>query len=217
MTQVPGLRPPVQERSRRSLERILNAGADVLSERGYEGFSIAEVCQRAQISSGALYSRFDGKDSLILGIHTHVLGRIDADAREMYQPGPQWDGLSVTQTIELAVRLLVDHFTKHAAILGVFIIMTANDSRLRQNTAEPAQAISGAFRDRLLAHSAEFPHPDPAAAVDAIFSLAFESLAHHVAFGGEFWNQPPHPMAEIAHLLPRLARLHLLTPPDPAA
>lgn len=211
---LPGLRKPVQERSRRSLERILNAGAAVLEDEGADGFSISEVCRRANVSSGALYSRFDSKDSLLLAVHAHVIGKIDAEAESMFQPGPAWVGLSAEAAIDLALNLLVQHFQKHAKILGVFILMTAGDPRLRSGTSKRAQRIIAGFRDRLMEHAARFPHPNPASAIEAIFSLAFESLGHHVTFSGEFWQQGPHPMAETAHLLPRLARLHLLTPPD---
>ncbi len=212
-----GFTPPTQARSRRTLERILSAGADVLRTRGAEGFSIAEVCQRAQVSSGALYSRFDGKDSLLLAIHSHTLEQINREVIEMYQPGPRWDGLSPEATIDLAVHLLVEHYMEHADILGVFVLMTATDRRLRLNTQEAAEKMVSSFRDRLLVHADAFPHPDPSTAIDAVFALSFESLAHHVAFGREFWNHDAHPMAETAHILPRLARLHLLTPPDNAS
>jgi len=46
----PGIRPPQQRRSRESLERVLKAGELVLEQKGYEGFTIAEVSRRAKVS-----------------------------------------------------------------------------------------------------------------------------------------------------------------------
>ena len=62
-----GLRPPQQRRSRESLERILRAGADVLADRGYDGFTIGEVSRKAKVSVGSVYGRFESKDAPLLG------------------------------------------------------------------------------------------------------------------------------------------------------
>jgi len=35
-----GIRPPQQRRSRESLERVLKAGERVLTDKGYEGFTL---------------------------------------------------------------------------------------------------------------------------------------------------------------------------------
>jgi AcrR family transcriptional regulator len=67
---LPALRPPQQRRSRASFERVLEAGARLLEEDGYEAFTLAEVSQRAGVSIGAIYARIDAKETLVLATLT---------------------------------------------------------------------------------------------------------------------------------------------------
>lgn len=207
---LPGYRPPQQQRSRRAVERMLSAGATVLRERGYEGFSIAEVCAHAGVSSGALYARFDGKETLIQAIHRNVMREILAESTSMYRSDSDWDGLSAGDTIERAVGLLVDHFGRNAAILRVFILRSAVDEDMRRSGANSILPIAEAFSARIRAHVAQIRHPDPEAAIESVFGLAFQTLSHDVAFGGEFWEDSWAPRRPVGELLPVVCRLYLL-------
>ena len=55
---------PVQERSRATHRRLLNAAADLVEERGYAGTSVQAICERAGCTTGAFYARFGSKDAL---------------------------------------------------------------------------------------------------------------------------------------------------------
>ena len=55
-------RPPRQRRSRESLERVLQAGVELLGETDYDGFTLSELSRRAQVSVGSIYARFGSKD-----------------------------------------------------------------------------------------------------------------------------------------------------------
>src|SRR5262249_24383434 len=46
------LRPPLQIRSRAALERVLDAGEELLIEKGWDGFTVQEVSRRAGVSIG---------------------------------------------------------------------------------------------------------------------------------------------------------------------
>lgn len=211
MEDLPGYRPPQQQRSRRAVERMLAAGADVLRESGYEGFSIAEVCEQAGVSSGALYARFDGKDTLLQAIHRNVMAQIIEESTSMYQSDAEWAGLSAEETIERAVRLLVDHFNRNAAILRVFILRSAVDDWMRRSGANSIVPIAQGFSARVRAHADKIRHRDPEAAIESIFGLAFQTLSHDVAFGGEFWEHSWAPSRPVGDLLPIVCRQYLLS------
>ena len=55
----PLIRPPVQRRSRESLERLLQTGLELLQERGFDGFTLQELSQRAGVSIGSIYGRVE--------------------------------------------------------------------------------------------------------------------------------------------------------------
>ena len=63
------LKPPQQARSRRTLDRIERAAIGLISEGGLDAAGVQRIAKRAKSSVGAFYSRFDGKEALILHLH----------------------------------------------------------------------------------------------------------------------------------------------------
>jgi AcrR family transcriptional regulator len=46
--------------------RLVEAAAAVFAERGYDGAGVAEIARRAGLTTGAIYSQFDGKADLLV-------------------------------------------------------------------------------------------------------------------------------------------------------
>ncbi|MGY0021115.1 TetR/AcrR family transcriptional regulator [Streptomyces sp. cg35] len=67
-TRVSPRRIPRQERSRATVERILEAGERVLAEHGYEGASTSRIATAADLSPGSLYQYFPHKDAIVLAV-----------------------------------------------------------------------------------------------------------------------------------------------------
>lgn len=71
-------RVPVQERSRATVEAILQATAQILVERGYRGTNTNDVAERAGVSIGTLYQYFSNKNELIDEVTQRQLDRFSA-------------------------------------------------------------------------------------------------------------------------------------------
>jgi AcrR family transcriptional regulator len=82
---------PRQERSRRTVERILEAAAHIFHEQGYAGATTNDIADEAEVSIGSLYQYFPNKDALLVALtRRHIesatagladlLGRLRADA-----------------------------------------------------------------------------------------------------------------------------------------
>ena len=56
---------PQQERSRLMVERILTAGAQVLTDHGYDAATTNRIAEAAGISPGSLYQYFPDKEAII--------------------------------------------------------------------------------------------------------------------------------------------------------
>lgn len=59
---------PRQARSRATVDAIVQAGAHILGERGWDGFTTNEVADIAGVSIGSLYQYFPDKRSLVEAI-----------------------------------------------------------------------------------------------------------------------------------------------------
>jgi len=70
------LRPPQQRRSRRTLQRILDAAAQLLETRSFEELTVAEVVAEAGCSVGAFYGRLGSKEALLDALDERYFGEL---------------------------------------------------------------------------------------------------------------------------------------------
>lgn len=152
----PYLNPPKQPRSRRTLERIVNAALELLEAEGPEGVTVQAVVARAKSSVGSFYARFRGKDDLLdyLGerMWQEALARWDHAVEEQ-----TWSNMDLDQVTNGAVRLLID-------------VRDAGAGRLRQldRLADRGDAydrfrrhLVSSLEGLLLERRGEMVHPDP--------------------------------------------------------
>jgi len=66
---------PVQQRSRLTVDQILEAAARVFAKRGYAGTTTNHIAERAGVSIGSLYQYFPNKDTILVALHAqHMEG-----------------------------------------------------------------------------------------------------------------------------------------------
>jgi AcrR family transcriptional regulator len=75
------LRKPLQDRSRRTLERLVAAAARLLEEHGPDAVTVTGVTREARTSVGAFYARFSGKEEMVRYLGERWL----AEALELWQ------------------------------------------------------------------------------------------------------------------------------------
>lgn len=191
---------------------MLDTGAELFAEQGYNGFSITELCRRAGVSAGSLYGRITGKDALILAIHDRELTRISAE-NAIFADHDRWAGLSTEDLVYDAVRELGRHQGRHAAILRGFILRAAVDETMRQHGAVFSAAMASVFTDLLMTRAADIPHPDPVLAVHVTYQIARASLSWRIAFGDAFASNITLDWDSYVAQIAASARAYLMTAP----
>lgn len=97
-------------------QRLIDAGAEVFSRRGYRGAALAEIAERAGYTIGAIYSNFSTKHELFLAVlEDHVGARIDEVAQALEQASTS-DG-----AIERAAADTVGHLRHDPTWFPLFI------------------------------------------------------------------------------------------------
>jgi AcrR family transcriptional regulator len=175
--------PPRQRRSRESLERVLQAGVELLGETDYDGFTLGELSRRAQVSVGSIYARFGSKDDLFLALQEVVQGRLHDEQAAAFAA---LDDADAGAAIDAAVAVLAGASRRHAAALRVLMVRSAIDERTRDSGSRAASGVGQLFAAAVLAHRDAIVHPDPELAVDVAFRMVFSTLARRVIFGPTF-------------------------------
>ena len=164
---------------------MLDAGVALLEEGGFEGFTIAAVCERAEVAPRALYDRADNKDALFLAVYEHGMARVRAE--EMVLADDEgWEGLPAEQLARGAVHAVAGIFNRHAAFLRSVVLISGVHPEVYRRGALYSQELGEAFTGRLLHSQLTIDHPDPETAIRAAFNAVFSSLVLRVAYGPAF-------------------------------
>ncbi len=176
-----GVRPPQQRRSRESLERVLRSGERLLAQKGYEGFTIAEVSRRAKVSVGSVYGRFENKDALVQALHRRMLERMAANGG-----GSAAADADLDVAVRRGIGALSAGMDRERSVLRVFMMRGAVDQAISGPGSEASRAVARRFTEAVLVHRDEIGHPDPEIAADVAFRIAYDVLARNVMYGPTF-------------------------------
>jgi AcrR family transcriptional regulator len=179
------IRPPRQRRSREAWNRVLDAGVQLLEAGGYEAFTIAAVCERAQVAPRALYERADSKDALFLAVYEHGVTRVRADQTTLASHD-RWRGLPPEQLADQVVREIAAIFFRHAAFLRPVILLSSVHPEINRRGSYYSQELGDLFTSLLMHARDAIDHPDPETAVRAAFNAVFSTLVMRISYGPAF-------------------------------
>ena len=190
MVSTDGIRPPQQARSRATLERALAAGAEILREGDWEVFTVAEVCRRAGVAMGSLYSRFPNKHALLIAVQARLVSEFAAEEQAIFAD-PSWETLDTPETIARAVREVGGFFNRHRVVLGMLMSRGAQEPDIAKQGGVSARRLGEYFEGRLLARAEGIVHPSPQLAAEVATRLLLDTLARQVVTPLEFQSTIP--------------------------
>lgn len=162
------------------MERVLAAGADVLAEHGYEGFTLAQVALAANVSNGTIYWRVDNKEALFAAIQEREIDRLTAEI-EILDDESQWLGQSLGEQLHGALEVVAESFRRRLGLMQTFIARSMVDVPTFDRGGSAATRTGTLIERRLLSCREEIRHPDPEQAVQRVVQTLFASLVQHVA------------------------------------
>lgn len=155
------INPPKQDRSRRTLERIVAASLELLATEGPGGLTVHKVVERADSSVGSFYARFGGKDDLLdyLGerIWTEALGRWNGALQST-----DWSEYELAGLVRASVGLLADAQRSRSVYLRA--IDRISGPRAHAYETFRTEVLEG-VSDLLLSRAEEIDHEDRERAV----------------------------------------------------
>lgn len=81
-------RRPKQARSRATVDTILEAAAEILTEHGPQGATTNRIAERAGVSVGTLYQYFSSKKALFMALGERFLGNLRAAVANLGERTP---------------------------------------------------------------------------------------------------------------------------------
>ena len=197
---------PQQARSQDTMQRILDAAAQILETKNFEELTIAEVVKHANTSVGAFYGRFKDKDALLQALDERFFLEFEQAIQDFLQPA-KWVGHSLHEYIEQLTRLMLEIYSSQKGVLRSLNLKgrLSNDERFRQRTLKAWESLHPGFVDTLLLYRDEITHPDPLLAAQLGFQMMFYTL-REILLWDSFHEKNPY---DDEQLIRELSRAYL--------
>ncbi len=175
---------PRQNRSRKSLERLLDAAEQRISAVGIENFTIADVVSHADLSVGAFYARFRDKTALLHAVQDRFHDRIEPLLHaEMSRCGSRAESLA--EAVECMIDILVEHMTSTRELSRAFMMSSVFDPVMRARGEQVNRRRREVFASVLLSHRDEIGHDDPHVAIEMAYGMYAAVVRGTLVFGSQ--------------------------------
>ena len=178
----PAFAAPKQQRSQRTLERLLDTAEALIEEKGPTEVSIPEIVLRAGSSVGGFYARFRDKNELLRALEDRFCARLDARLEEIADE-QRWRDVPLPQVIEALAGELVAIHLEHRNLILSFLLRGAVDPEARQQGLQLRFKVNERIGALLRHRGAEISHPEPARGIDLAVQLAFGLMYDFVIVG----------------------------------
>jgi AcrR family transcriptional regulator len=202
------VQPPQQERSRASFERVIQAATSLLEEGGYDGFTLAEVSKRANVSIGSIYARVKSKDDLFYVIQDRYM--TVSENRPRLQDADLWSDLDAHAAIVGIVDEIGELFKLNERLLRVFMHRGIVDDVVAARSSSSISQFHDEIVAILLTKRDEIVHEDPELAIDVAFRMAWGTLARQIMYWPTFESKRTVPWDTLVHELGRACVAYLL-------
>jgi AcrR family transcriptional regulator len=194
------VRPPQQDRSRRALQKVLGAAESVLVAKGFDDFTMTAVAEQADVSVGAIYRRFEGKDQLLSAVWDSLLAKMETDLETALDNADP----SLAGVVSALVRASVADLSGNKLFPYLYAPSMAQTTRVREAISTRRTLFLAAVQP----HLTEVRRSDRQLAVGMVQAMVTGSCVHRASQGhgvedGLSWD-------EFAQQLELLAMSYLL-------
>lgn len=136
-------RAPQQERSRRTVERIITATARVLERDGYVGATTNRIAAEADVSPGSLYQYFGDRDDLLLAVSHRFVAGFEERLMPALRVAARQDPLVAITT---GLTAIVDALEDQAPLLRALMARVPGDQQQEVTRAIRARVTDFVFQ-----------------------------------------------------------------------
>jgi len=172
------------EQQEQTRERLLEAAALVFERNGFHGTKLEDVAREAGVTTGAVYSNFDGKEDLFLALADRQISRRIEGVREVAEQARQPGGVEAAITNQF--EIFFDETASFPLLFHEFWSYGARNPGLRDEFAARREAVVDAMAEAIAAaaEASDRKLAVPARTVAVAVRAAMNGLAFDRAIDG---------------------------------
>jgi AcrR family transcriptional regulator len=178
------IKAPLQERSGRTLDALLDA-AEVMLEAGpIQNASVAAIAKEAGSSVGAFYHRFPDKQALSRTLYERFRNESLATVEGNFSP-ERWRGHTLFEVLTALVDFTARDYLRRPGLRRFAMHLIESDPDVRVLAQGLSGATVAAFGRLLERRRDEMTHPDPHLAAEFLHRMLFATLDQVAMFHGD--------------------------------
>lgn len=169
-----GYSVPRNTRGVRTTQQLLEAGRRLLRRRFLDEVSIQEICASANVTTGAFYKRFEGKEAYFKALQALLIAKLKAAtaARMADLDSRQWTLREVSEVLARNLRLWV---CRNEGVLRASLVE-------RASTHDPIRAVNLEYVELLVPRLAKIHPRGPSAELESTIRFAYQSMIGTLVF-----------------------------------
>jgi len=188
---------PSQARSRATVEAVIEAGARILSEHGWAGFTTNKVADAAGVSIGSLYQYFPDKVALVGAIRRRHLDDSLAAVRNALAAK-----MPLADFVEVLISNIIEAHSIHPGLHRILLDEAPGLESYRDQNSLVERQYLALYEEAAAIYRPQRADP-PATTVGLVMSDAIDGVIHNAARRGML-REP-----QIRDDLVRMIRLYL--------
>ncbi len=182
LQKLPWVRVPRQQRSDRSLRRILDAAEEIMESKDYSEITVAEIVKRAHSSIGVFYSRFPDKLALL----HHLDERFAEEAEEAidhYLNCRDWKGCTLAQASKELIEFLCGtHYAKRGMLKSIILQVRLHPNQRFQQAGRRLISALDRMAGFLHRWRDEIADPNPERALRMALVMVISTIRDYLVF-----------------------------------
>jgi AcrR family transcriptional regulator len=169
---------PVQQRSRETVEAILEAARQVFAAQGYAGGTTNRIAQRAGVSIGSFYQYFPNKDAIVVALMERHMTETTANYEAVMRQADAAD-LEVAEVVRHFVLSMLASYQQDPAFYRVLFEEAPRPLGIHAARARIHEAVAQALTPQIgRLVSTQLRHP--AVSAHLLVVVATSSVRHFV-------------------------------------
>lgn len=178
---------PVQERSARTLRRMVDAARDALETRRFDDLTLAEITSRAGVTVGAFYQRFPSKSALLEYLEQEAYQEIRESSAALFSAPSPDPAPSTRVLLRSFVAGMAALYREHRGILRELVQRSRSSEARQQRRMDMTREVVAGAVDWILEQGGPVKHPEPRMALSVALLFTTSALRDVVLFG-ETWT-----------------------------
>jgi AcrR family transcriptional regulator len=174
------LHAPLQNRSRATMERVLDTFIAMLAERPFAAITMAELARRSGAAVTSIYARFADKQALVLAAHERHREDVMRQVDQRLDP-ERWRGKDLETIARECLRSMIDGWWRKVPLIRAALL--ANDREINERAALMLRHTSAKLAALLGPHLTWLKPPERERTIDFAFRGVMAVMHQRLAFG----------------------------------